>query len=467
MPQNRIIYNVQDLYVGPSRDDLAVILPGQHLVQRIYRVQSIDWGINLNRSDYKELGTRNTLNLPPISHPDVNFSYEYLIAGVSNEIKMGLDVNWNYTGIPAQHKGNTGVCLISGFANENRTNDKRNFYIAINQSGGDAHANYPPFFATGYSGFSLSQFVDPLAPQYHLMSFVNSYLVGLNYNIGIGDFPKARADYVADNVVYFTSGSGVPVPLLQPNNKTGLYSNFKVAIPRSYIDGLPAALKPGDVTFSLTSTGYGNIKDLGFDINDAKVQNCAIDIQIPREKLEFLGSYSPVDRPIIYPVPVTMTIDFIAGDLGSGSLSDLIRTDYEFNTSLKILNSLPRPGTGQNPAIIMDMKRAKFLSSNFNTSIGQNKTVSCVFQTQLDPDDLSRGLFISGIVPNLVVGGQTNSSTNPGNPDVIVNPPTGTPPIGIIYITNELITEDGLDIITDEGNDPIADEPTIYNPGVF
>ncbi len=83
MPQNRIIYNVQDLYVGPPRDDMAVLLPGQHLVQRIYRVQSIDWGINVNRTDYKELGDRGTLNISPISTPDVNFSYDYFLAGVS------------------------------------------------------------------------------------------------------------------------------------------------------------------------------------------------------------------------------------------------------------------------------------------------------------------------------------------------------------------------------------------------
>ncbi len=392
---------------------------------------------------------------------------------------MGLDVNWNYTGIPAVHKGNTGVSLISGFSSDTRLNDKRNFYIAINQSGADAHANYGVFWGSGYSGFSLAQFVDPLAPRYHLMSFVNSYLTELNYNFGIGDFPRAKASYVADNIVYFTSGSGVHVPVTRSNNKAGLFSDYKVAIPRSYIDGLPAALRPGDVTFSLTSTGYGPIKDLGFDLSDAKVQNCSIDIQIPREKLEFLGSYSPVDRPIIYPVPVTMSVDFIVGDLGSGSLSNLINNDFEFDTSLQVRNSITNPVSGQTIALLIDLKRAKFVSSNYSTSIGTSKTVSCIFKTELNPDDLSKGLFISGIVPNLIVGGQTAGSNGGGlPPDVIITPPNGgtggTPTPGpqppappIIYITNELITEDGLDLILDETGDPIADEPTIYNPGSF
>ena len=470
MPQNRIIYNVQDLFAGPPRDDMATLLPEQHLVQRIYRVQSIDWDIGINRNDYKELGDRNVLNLSPISRPDISFGYDYFLVGVSNEIKMGLDVNWNYTGTPTIHQGNTGVSLISGFANENRLNDKRNFYVAINQSGADAHASYAAVFSTGYSGYSLSQFIDPFSPNYHLISFVNSYLVGLDYNISVGDFPRARANYVADNIVYHTSGSGVPVPMIQSNSKTGLSSNYKVAIPRHYNNSLPSALRPGDVTFNLSSTGYGNIRDIGFDLNDAKIQSCSINIQIPREKLEFLGNYYPVDRPIIYPVPVTMSLDYIIGDLGSGSLSNLINNDFEFDASIRIQSSLARPFTGQDTAIIMDLKRAKILSINNNTSIGSIKTANLVFRTELNPDDLSRGFFMSGIIP-VITSSETTASSIPGStlpPDLVITPPGGGgTPIGIIYITNEYITEDGLDIITDETGDPMADEPTIYNPGLF
>lgn len=453
MPQNRIIYNVQDLYVGPPRNDVALLLPEQHLLQRIYRVQSIDWGINVNRNDYKELGDRNLLNITPISQPDINFNYEYLLAGVSNEVKMGLDVNWNYTGTPAIHQGNTGVSLISGFADDNRTSDKRNFYVAINHSGSDSHAAYPTFFTTGYSGYSLSSFIDPLSPSYHLISFVNSYLVGLSYSFGVGDFPRARASYVSDGIFYNTSGSGVNVPIIRSNLKSGEYSNYKVAIPKHYNDSLPAALRHGDVTFNLLSTGYGTLRDLGLDIGDAKLQNCSIDISIPREKLQFLGSYYPVDRPIIYPVPVTMSLDYIIGDLGSGNLVDLINNDYEFNASISVRNSLATPFTGQHTAILMDLKRAKLLSINNSTSIGSNKIANLVFKTELNPSDLSRGLFISGIIPIIT------ANQNVGQ--------AGGTPTDIIYIINDLITEDGLDVITDESDDPITDEPTIYNPGLF
>lgn len=471
MPQNRILYNVQDLYVGPSRDDLAVLLPNQHLLQRIYRVQAIGYNINLNRSDVKELGDRNIVDIPPINHPEISFEFEYYLAGVSNEVKMGLNVNWNYTGVPSPHVGNTGVSLISGFSDGRRQDDKRNFYVAINQSGSDGHATYLPYFGSGYSGFSLSQFVDPFSPNYHLLSFVNSYLININYNMSVGNFPTARASYIADNMVYFVSGSGVPVPKLLPTNKSGLFSDYKVAIPRHYNDGLPAALRPGDVTVSITSTGYGpSIKDLGFDMNDVKIQSCEINVELPREKLEFLGSYSPVDRPIIFPVPVTMSIDVIAGDLGSGDISNLRNRDLEFNTSISVRNSLYNIRSGQHIAFLMDLKRAKLISVNSRSSIQGDKVGNLLFKTELNPDDLSRGLFVSGIIPSLSLGGQVAGNNNPNlPPDVIVTPPDpdDDPPIEVICITNELITEDGIDIITTEDGEPIADEPTIYNPGLF
>src|SRR5690349_2373511 len=110
--QNRIIYNVQDLYVGPAKDEQATLLYNKHLLQRLYRVQSFNYEINTNREQYKELGTKSLLNYSTISSPDVSFQFDYLLAGVSNESKVGLNVNWNLTGQPILHSS-SGVCFIS------------------------------------------------------------------------------------------------------------------------------------------------------------------------------------------------------------------------------------------------------------------------------------------------------------------------------------------------------------------
>ena len=44
------------------------------------------------------------------------------------------------------------------------------------------------------------------------------------------------------------------------------------------------------------------------------------------------------------------------------------------------------------------LKNAKVERISYSSSIGTNKTVSIGFSSDLDPEDLSKGLFLSGFV---------------------------------------------------------------------
>jgi len=326
---NQILYNVQNVYVGPHSDSQAVLLPEAHLLQRLYRIQSFNYGYDLNRSNIYELGTKSSINSNLNRHPDVSFEFDYYQFSVSNEAKMGMNPNYNLSGSEAIYP--TGECIFSGYLDLNRDKDRRNFYIAINKSGQDGHSYYLPTFASGVSGYGLKDFVDPYSFNYEIVAFVNSYLTNISYNATVGDFPMVRTKFVADDLVYFISGSGLHVPILSQNLKSGQYSNYRVSIPRHYQDKIPSALKPGDITFSLTGIGYDpTLPDMGFNFKDCKLQNYSIDISIPREKLQFLGKKHPVDRPPNYPIPVNLSLEAIVGDLLVGS--------YQF-TSISYANS--------------------------------------------------------------------------------------------------------------------------------
>jgi len=86
---NQILYNVQNVYVGPHSDSQAVLLPEAHLLQRLYRIQSFNYGYDLNRSNIYELGTKSSINSNLNRHPDVSFEFDYYQFSVSNEAKWG------------------------------------------------------------------------------------------------------------------------------------------------------------------------------------------------------------------------------------------------------------------------------------------------------------------------------------------------------------------------------------------
>lgn len=316
---NSLTYNVQNLYVGPSSDSQAVLLPNTHLVQRLYRIQSFDYNINLNRRSVYEFGSKSSILESLPNHPDVSFSFDYYQFGVSNESKLGINANYNLSGLSPIY-GQSGCCLFSGFLDSSRSKDKRNFYLTISKSGKDAHSTYLPMFASGLSGYSLNEFVDPYSSGYEVISFVNSYLTSLSYQGSIGEFPATKLNYVADDMVYFMSGSGFHAPKLSSNFKSGLFSDYKVAFPRHYQSKTPAALTPGDIRFFLTGHGYlGSMPDIGMNFQDAKIQSYSIDLSIPREKLQFLSQKHPVDRPPNYPIQVNFSVDGLVGDLIEGT----------------------------------------------------------------------------------------------------------------------------------------------------
>ena len=97
--------------------------------------------------------------------------------------------------------------------------------------------------------------------------------------------------------------------------------------------------------------------------------------------------------------------------MSSGSLIDLVNLNQDYNFTIT-LNMPPTCGasvtsepvhagttpleTRTSELIRYAFNRAKLDGFNYDTSIGENKQFTASFSTEIDPDDLSKGLFISG-----------------------------------------------------------------------
>jgi len=258
---NRIIYNAQDLFFGlPSGVDNFPLVTGFlsdgntgtfEVLKRIHRVQSFNYDITTNREDVGLIGKSSFDSHTLSSPPDVNGSISYFIEGLSNERKMGFNV------------------LTSGassFPNKEFTynfvdgNKKQNIYLAVNKKAEDARTT-PPFEPNEIPNLIASgqalQMTAPAVEDLGLLVFQNSYINNYNLDITVGNYPKVDVGFVADNVIFLNSGSGINTPLINSQDAEVEYGNKEIIIPKNYgrrnanFD-VNHTFRPGDVEIAIS-----------------------------------------------------------------------------------------------------------------------------------------------------------------------------------------------------------------------
>lgn len=436
MSKNRTIYNIEALYVGPAPDTgfhfinksgvlvNTPILDGDvlNLIKHIPRVQSVSYSIEQDLTNIQQLGKKSLVNRQRINPPQVNLSFNYLQMGILNESRLGFYANHPKTYPPFNgepyYDNNFNVFSIGGFVersdakeqNELRWpylyRDKRNIFIAVNNTQEDININRSNYYE-----------IDPNAVNWSVYCFGGCYITSYSCSAGIGLLPSAQVNYTADNITFVISGSGAAIPSVNVENGVQ-YSGVKFALPTPYDgDVLPSVLLPGDITLDLlcytSKTGIralegatytdnyqsqlSTIKNIGLDFSDVKIQNYNLDIQFERNEIKNFGYKLPLDKKIVFPVFVNTSLSAFVGDLTSGNVSDLFNDDYDYDLIIKLRNPAGK-GESTGTALRYDLLKSKLVSYNFDSSIGSNKIVTFNFVTELDPIDLSKGLFISGLM---------------------------------------------------------------------
>ncbi len=258
---NRIIYNAQDLFFGlASGVNNFPLVTGTlsdgntgtfEVLKRIHRVQSFNYDIVTNREDIGLIGKSSFDSHTLSSPPDVNGTISYFIEGLSNEKKMGFNVlTSGSSSIPNKE-------FTFNFVDGNK---KQNIYLAVNKSGEDARTT-PAFEPTEIpdlisSGRALEMTV-PAIDNLGLLVFQNAYINNYNLDITVGNYPKVDVGFVADNVIFLGSGSGIKTPLINSQDADVEYGDKELIIPKNYgrrnanFD-VNHTFRPGDVEIAIS-----------------------------------------------------------------------------------------------------------------------------------------------------------------------------------------------------------------------
>ena len=441
MSRPNVIYNCQALYVGPApgtgynfvdynggspHNDFANVDNGTgayrqlNLLHSIDRIQSVSYNINVPHTDVNQINKRGLVAREIVDYPTVDLNFNYLLCGTKNEARIGLNVNYPLFNYPfvgePYYADNQNVSLLSGFfePNKGRTfqrtwqefpihqyRDCRNIYVAVNQEGNDIDKNY---FKEDFTQADLYQGIDKNAPNYHVISFGNCYLNSYSTNGAVGAFASASVSYTAYNANFDMSGSGFIAPDIETKSGT-LNGKSDVTIPRVLAEEGYSALQPGDITVTTDS-----FSGLGVDFDKLHIQSYGIDINLNKEPLPNMGYRFPVDNRPNTPIFATLNLDGIMESGNSGSLVDLIAINSGYDFTIKVdptsctgstaapINAGTIPIRREDEALRYSFVGAKLDNFGYSTSIGDNKVFNASFSVEIDPDDRSKGFFISGVL---------------------------------------------------------------------
>jgi hypothetical protein len=361
MARNRIIYQSEALYAGPSPatgDHFSAGNTGTNLVNQLHRVQSANYSFNIARQDVNQFGELGAIDRVILESPTVSLDFSYILNSFGNEESLGFG--------PLD---STDVTCISGILN--KTADERNYFIRTVAEGSDALS-----IGTG-------------AANQNVIAIGNGFITSYSTEASVGNFPTATVNVEGLNMQFDAGVTGNYIPAVTPSNGAKITSK-KYALPTavsSIAQGGVSALRPGDINFTLDQPSGGAT------ITDAKIQSYTISFDLARTPLQKLGSKFAFAREINFPVTVNMQIQAELGELTTGTLADIITADRTYD--LQVTLKHPTSGTDH---MIYKVEGAKLDSQEFSSSIGANKAVTLNFSTQIGgPSQSSIGLFMSGL----------------------------------------------------------------------
>jgi len=258
---NRIIYNAQDLFFGLASGVNNFPLVTGHLsngetgtfevLKRIHRVQGFNYDINTNREDIGLIGKSSYDSHTLSSPPDVNGTISYYLEGLNNEKKMGFNILTS--GVGSFPNKEFTYNFVDG-------NKNQNIYLAVNKSGEDARST-PAFDPSEIPDLITSgRALEMTLPAVHnlgLLVFQKAYINNYNLDITVGNYPKVDVGFVADNVIFLGSGSGIKTPLINSQDAEVEYGDKEIIIPKNYGRKNPNfdvnhTFRPGDVEIAIS-----------------------------------------------------------------------------------------------------------------------------------------------------------------------------------------------------------------------
>ena len=383
---NRVIYNTQGLFVSPYSGEQSIgkdyFLSNHRILKRIEKLQSFNYSIQKNELNAQGFGQKQNIFRGQGLAPEVSFNFSYIPDGVTNENRLDFNVN---------HFSGTYLPMFSGLCSNNLALNDRDFYLVVNKNNNDIFSDNATFNNSIVKPTNQTQIIDSNARNYDLIHFQNCYLNEYSFNVSVGNLPQVSQNYIADNITYYISGSGVRYAYLDLKSGNNIINNETIIVPKNLnynqtsISGQNILL-PGDANVSFFTN---NVTGVLFYTDT--IQNLDFNIGFNRKPYRSINYKLPLLRKIEFPINGVLNTSFVVDQTLSGSFLNTLNRDDDYNIVVNFNSS--RVGVDKTRFIFSG---CKFNNITYDSSIGSNKTATLSFNFDLDPDFGRRGIFASG-----------------------------------------------------------------------
>lgn len=420
MSKNRVLYNSQALYIGPSPSTGYHFIndAGQlnnttnyqysnfNLIKKINRVTNFNYNITIPREEYKQLGKSKIAQNPILNQPTVEVDFEYYLNGITNEARMGWNVNHIYNEDVRSgqlvYPDNFSNFVFSGLNtydnNEQPTSSP--FWPGSNRSSKNL------FLSVTYAEnedevtkkLSVNEIFNRVA---NVICFGDGYMSSYDTSCSVGETPKAKVGFVCDNIIFYTGSSGIGIPAINPKTREN-YDNIKFVLPEEPVVNDLSIVLPSEITLDIQQTGdntsieMNDITGFGVQFKDIKIQSYSIGIKFDRENMNSIGYKAPAKRMINFPVPINLSLSAMVGDESVARLIDQVKQDDKYNITLKMKDRF-----SDEYLVRYDFRKAALQSYDYSSSIEQDRRLNINFKVNVTPDDLTEGFFVSGQLTNI------------------------------------------------------------------
>tara|TARA_R110000772_G_scaffold249530_2_gene363989 strand:+ start:100237 stop:101556 length:1320 start_codon:yes stop_codon:yes gene_type:complete len=438
--RNSNIYNTKGVAIGPApntgyhfmdytgglNDDTANYPLNNDLLMDLSRVQSVSYNFNVQRENITQLGKKGTVKRAVINSPTVSLDIVHLLGGLKNEARMGLNVNYPQYDYPnsgaAYYEDNFNVNLlqrldgreldqplIEPFWPHPNYQDRRNIFVGVSEEGED-----------------LKGIEDPA--KLGVIGFGNCYLRAYNLQASVGQIPTVLTNWTCENIEYYDNGSGQVIPTVDAKTREHLDNiHFNMPSFEVYDETDLSVISPGNITVEISGVDNSDILNFGIDAINTNIQSFDLGFSLEREPLDLLEYKLPVDRQINYPIIADVTLNYLVGETETGSFFDALNEDKRYDVSIKMFDGCtPRQIVSR-----FDLKNGLLESSDRSSQVRGFENGKLTFTAEINPEDLSQGLFISG-------------------------------DLNIHKIGNNLLTPGGLYLTDDSGNRFVVDYPPLF-----
>lgn len=385
---DRVIYNAQALFVAPYSGEQSAgkdyFLSNTRILKRIEKLQSFNYSIQKNELNAQGFGQKQNIFRGQGLAPEVSFNFSYIPDGVTNENRLDFNVN---------HFSGSNLPMFSGICSNSENLNKRDFYLVVGKNNNDIFSDNATFNNSIINPTNETQVIDSNCKNDDIIHFQNCHLNEYSFNVSIGNLPEVNQSYVADNITYYTSGSGIKYSYLNVSSGINIQNHETIIVPKSLNYNQTAIsgqniLLPGDANVSFFTNNR-----TGVLFYTDTIQNLDYSLSFNRKAYRAINYKLPLLRKIEFPVNGKLNTSFIVDQTLSGSFFDTLNRDDDYNIVVDFNSS--KRGVDKTR---LSFSGCKFDNITYDSSIGANKTATLSFNFDLDPDFGRRGLFASGNV---------------------------------------------------------------------